>query len=228
VLTKKKAPSAEGKRRKPLDRERIQHAALVLVERDGLDDFSMRRLGKKLGVEAMSIYHHYPSKAHLFDALVDRLLSQIEAPDATQPWKERARSLSLAYRAVLLRHPRFAQFMLLHRMNSRSGLAWLESVARIFADAGFDAESGARAFRILGYYLMGAIMDETAGYKRGPSAAEPVPPAEQAAIAPTIIAFGPYFASEHWEATFLAGLELVLGELERLKRRAPSRAGGGE
>jgi AcrR family transcriptional regulator len=182
----------------------------------------MRRLGKKLGVEAMSLYHHYPSKAHLFDALVDRLLSEMEAPDATRPWQERARAMSLAYRAVLLRHPRFAQFMLLHRMNSRQGLAWLESIARIFADAGFDAESGARAFRILGYYLMGAIIDETAGYARGPSAAEPVPLAEQAAIAPTVAAFGPYFASEHWETTFLEGLELVLAELEKLKsyRRA--------
>jgi AcrR family transcriptional regulator len=217
VASKKSAPPAERKRRKPLDRERIEHAALVLVERDGLEAFSMRRLGKKLGVEAMSLYHHYPSKAHLFDALVDRLLSEIDAPDTTQPWKQRARSFSLAYRGVLLRYPRFAQLMLLHRMNSRRALAWLESVARIFKDAGFDAESGARAFRVLGYYLMGAIIDETAGYARGPSAAEPVPLAEQAAIAPTVVAFGPYFGREHWETTFLAGLELVLGELEQLK-----------
>jgi AcrR family transcriptional regulator len=189
----------------------------VLVERDGLEAFSMRRLGKKLGVEAMSLYHHYPSKAHLFDALLDHLLSQITPPDTTPSWKERTRSLALAYRAVLLRYPRFAQFVLLHRLNTRRGLEWLESVARIFVDAGFDAESGARAFRIVGYYLMGAIIDETAGYARGPSAAEPVPPAEQAAIAPTVAAFGPYFSSEQWETTFLAGLDVVLSELERLK-----------
>ncbi len=214
---KKNTKTGEVKRKRPLDRERIEQVALTLLERDGLAAFSMRRLGKKLGVEAMSLYHHYPSKGHLFDALIDRLLSEIPPPDPTLDWKDSARAQSLAYRAVMLGHPRFAQFMLLHRMNTRAGLVWLESVARIFADAGFDAESGARAFRVLGYYLMGAILDETAGYAHGPSAAELVPAAEQAALAPTVMAFGPYFSSEHWERTFLAGLELVLSGLERLK-----------
>jgi AcrR family transcriptional regulator len=219
VASKKVQKPEAPKRKKPLDRARIEHAALVLVDRDGLEAFSMRRLGKKLGVEAMSLYHHFPSKAHLFDALLDGLLLEIQLPEATLEWKARARSLALAYRAVLMRHPRFAQFALLHRLNTRAGLAWLEQVARIFSDGGFDAESGARAFRILGYYLMGAIIDEAAGYARGPSAAEPIPLSEQAAIAPTVMTFGPYFAPEHWERTFVTGLELVLSELERLRRR---------
>jgi AcrR family transcriptional regulator len=219
VTSKQVVKPEASKRRKPLDRARIEHAALLLVDRDGLDAFSMRRLGKKLGVEAMSLYHHFPSKAHLFDALLDGLLVQIELPDPALEWQARARALALSYRAVLLRHPRFAQFALLHRLNTRAGLAWLEHVARLFSQPDFDAESGARAFRILCYYLMGAIIDEAAGYARGPSAAEPVPPSEQAAIAPTVMTFGPYFAREHWERTFVTGLELVLGELERLKAR---------
>jgi hypothetical protein len=105
--------------------------------------------------------------------------------------------------------------MILHRMNTRGGLAWLERVVRIFVDAGFDVETAARAFRSVGYYLMGAVLDETAGYAKGPSAAEPVPASEQAQIAPTVMKLGPYFQREHWDTTFLVGLDHLLDGFER-------------
>jgi AcrR family transcriptional regulator len=190
-------------------------AALELVERDGLGEFSMRKLGAALGVEATSLYHHFPSKAHLFDALLDRLLAESTVEGPERPWRERARRLCIAYRELSLRYPEFSRYMILHRMNTRGALAWLESVVRIFTDAGFEAELAARAFRGMGYYLMGAVLDETAGYARGPTAAEPMTPDEQARLAPKVVAFGAYFQREHWDRTFLAGLELLLDGFER-------------
>ena len=72
-------PAKRAKKpRRPLDKEAIELAALALIDKDGLGELSMRRLGKKLGVEAMSLYHHYPSKAHLLDALLDRLIATSE------------------------------------------------------------------------------------------------------------------------------------------------------
>jgi hypothetical protein len=100
-------------------------------------------------------------------------------------------------------------------MNPRGGLAWIERVVWIFVDAGFDVETAARGFRSVGYYLMGAVLDETAGYAKGPSAAEPVPMSEQAEIAPTVMKLGPYFQREHWDKTFLVGLDLLLDGFER-------------
>ena len=221
--TQSSGRAAESARRgtsKPhLDRERIELAALELVEKDGLVEFSMRKLGAALGVEAMSLYHHFPSKAHLFDALLDRLI--VESTDVLEeglPWRDNARRLCIAYRELALRYPEFARFMIVHRTNTRGGLAWLERVVRIFSDAGFDTETAARAFRSVGYYLAGSVLDETAGYAKGPSAADPVPAEEQAAIAPTVMAFGPYFQREHWNRTFLFGLELLLDGFE--KKRA--------
>jgi AcrR family transcriptional regulator len=211
-------PESERRRalRPALDRERIELAALELVEKDGLAEFSMRKLGAALGVEAMSLYHHFPSKAHLFDALLDRLVVETAADaDAAKPWRERARRVCVSYRDLGRRYPEFARFMILHRMNTRGGLAWLEGVVRIFTDAGFDAEGAARAFRSMGYYLIGAMLDETAGYARGPSAADPVPLEEQASLAPTVMKLGPYFQREHWDRTFLGGLELLLDGFER-------------
>lgn len=199
-----------------LDRERIELAALELVEKDGLTEFSMRKLGAALGVEAMSLYHHFPSKAHLFDALLDRLIVESTAVlEEGLAWRDNARRLCIAYRELALRHPEFARFMIIHRTNTRGGLAWLERVVRIFSDAGFDTETAARAFRSIGYYLAGAVLDETAGYAKGPSAADPVPLEEQADIAPTVMELGPYFQREHWNRTFLFGLELLLDGFER-------------
>lgn len=202
-------------RKAPLDRERIERTALELVEKEGLGEFSMRKLGAALGVEAMSLYHHFPSKAHLFDALLDRLIAETtEVCGTERPWRERVRLFCIAYRDLGRRHPEFSRYMILHRMNTRGGLAWLEAVVSMFAAAG-DVEIAARAFRCVGYYLMGTVLDETAGYARGPSAAEPVPPAEQNEIAPTVMRLGPYFQPEHWDRTFLVGLDLLLDGFER-------------
>jgi AcrR family transcriptional regulator len=172
----------------------------------------------------MSLYHHYPSKAHLLDALLDRLLATLEVPDPGLHWRERAVRICRACRDLASAHPRFAPYMIVHRMNTRVTLAVLESMVRIFSDAGFEDAEEARAFRATGYYLMGAILDETSGYARGPTAAELVPEAEQALIAPTVLRYGRYFEKQHWDATFENGLDALLDELERRLRKDGRRA----
>jgi AcrR family transcriptional regulator len=209
----------KSSRRRPLDREAIERAALDLIEKAGLEELSMRRLGKKLGVEAMSLYHHFPSKAHLLDALVERLIVTLPAPDPNLAWRQRIAAQCFAYRALAAKHPRFAPFLIVHRMNTRVTLTWLERMAKIFSDGGFGPEAGARAFRTMSYFLMGAVLDETSGYAQGPGAAEPVPEAEQRSLAPTVASFGPYFGREHWDATFERGFGALLDELERWRLR---------
>ena len=66
--TSSKKTRARGR----LSRDMIEDAAFEVIEREGLSGFSMRKLAAALGCEAMSIYHHYPSQAHLYEALVDR------------------------------------------------------------------------------------------------------------------------------------------------------------
>src|SRR6185295_5623339 len=73
-----------------LSRERIAAAAMALVDRDGLAALSTRKLGDELGCEAMSIYHHFPGKAHLMDALVDLMLAEARVPAAHEgTWLDR-------------------------------------------------------------------------------------------------------------------------------------------
>jgi len=196
--------------REPLSPGRIEMAASRLIERDGLQGFSTRKLALMLGCEAMSIYHHFPSKAHLMDALVANALAEIELAAPSLPWRERMASAARGFRAMGLRHPALFQFIALYRMNSAAGLRMLEGVIGIFRAAGFGEEEAARHFRILGYYIAGATLDETGGYAKGPSAAEPVPEAVARRDYPLIMLAGAYFKPQHFDRIFETGLELLL------------------
>jgi AcrR family transcriptional regulator len=208
--------------RAPLSRERIVQAALDLVERDGLAAFSTRKLGEALGCEAMSIYHHFPSKAHLLDALVDQAVAGVELPPRDLEPVERMRQVAYSYRAMANRYPKLFQLIGLHRMNSAAGLQLLNEVLQIFRDAGFDSRTAAHLFRAFSYYVVGAALDETAGYAKGPSSLTPVPDAEVPARFPRVAEAGPYFKREYFDATFAAGLEILLDGFQRARAKSPS------
>jgi AcrR family transcriptional regulator len=204
--------------REPLSRERIEAAALELIEREGGGGFSMRKLAAELGCEAMSIYHYFPSLGHLRDALLDRFIAGIRRPPDGLPWRERLRQTVHGYREAALRQPRFFQYVALHRTNTATGLAFLEGVLTIFREAGFDMETTARLFRAVGYYLVGAALDETGGYSKGPSAVELVPDEIAARDYPLITAVNPYFKPAERDTTFALGLELLLDGIARIHR----------
>ena len=79
------ASPARRKPRSPLNRDVILDAAIELIERDGPGALSMRRLGSRLGVEGMAIYHHFAGRDELLSAIGDRLLTPLHAlePPAT-------------------------------------------------------------------------------------------------------------------------------------------------
>jgi AcrR family transcriptional regulator len=200
-----------------LSREMIEDAAFEVIEKEGLAGFSMRKLAAALGCEAMSIYHHFPSVAHLHEALVDRLIGALEMPDASLPWRQRMRIAIEDFRRIGRDHPAYANFFVTYRMNSPICLAWLDGVIGLFRDAGFDTELSARLFRAVGYYLMGAVLDENAGYARGPSAVNTVSDEQLARDFPNVTAAGRFFGTAEFDKTFELGLDMLLDEMERLR-----------
>jgi len=197
-------------KRAPLTRERIVQAALELVQRDGLAALSTRRLGTRLRCEAMSIYHHFPSKAHLLDAMVDHALASIEAPPPALSPLERLRFICHAHRAMAHRFPALYPLVAVHRLNTPTGVRYIDSVLAAIRAVEPDPERAARQFRAVGYYLTGASLDETSGYAKGPSAAEPVSDAYIAEHCPSLVAAAPYFQRAHWDATFDLGLQAIM------------------
>ncbi len=199
----------------PLSRERILAAALDQVGAEGLAGLSTRKVGERLGCEAMSIYHHFPSKQHLLDAMVDHAIASVEMPPASLAPLDRLRRVSHAYRAMANRFPALFPLVAVHRLNTPTGVRFIEALLALVQAVLPDPELSARHFRTLGYYLVGAGLDETAGYAKGPSAAEPVDDGFIARECPRLIAVAPYFQPAHWDSTFELGVEALLAAIVR-------------
>ena len=203
------------RKRAPLSRERIVQAAFALAEREGLEALSMRKLGRELHCEAMSLYHFFPSKQHLVDALVEVAVDSVEMPPAGLPPVERLRRVCRAYRAMAHRYPRLYPVIAVHRLNTPTGVRFIERILGLVRDVTGDDESAARHFRAIGYFLMGTGLDETSGYAKGPSAAEPVSDEFVARECPLLARSARYFARAEWDRTFELGLEAMLSAVER-------------
>lgn len=91
--------------RPALTRDRIIAAAFDLADREGVEGLTMRSLAARLGVEAMSLYHHIRNKDDLLDAMVDALAARIETPHPDGEWREEMRRRALSMRALFLAHP---------------------------------------------------------------------------------------------------------------------------
>lgn len=81
----------------PLTVERIVDAACAVIERDGLDRLSMRRLGVELGVDAMAMYHHVANKRELLALVTARTLGSMTPPDPAAPWADQVRQWAMRY-----------------------------------------------------------------------------------------------------------------------------------
>jgi AcrR family transcriptional regulator len=92
--------------RTPLTRERVLDAAIALADAGGIESLSMRKLAKELGVEAMSLYNHVANKGDLVDAIVDRVIDEIELPQsADEDWEAAIRTCATSAHKAFVRHP---------------------------------------------------------------------------------------------------------------------------
>lgn len=227
---RERRPRAEAKsgsaarKRPPLSKPRILAAALRLVDEAGLAGLTIRRLGAALGCEAMSIYHHFPSKRHLTDALIEHALAGIPEPPDVDP-VERLRHRGREFLAMARRHARLVPLIAMRRLDAPGGLAWRERALRDCAAALPDARLAAQAFRAYTHYVTGAALDV-------PSAGEPGAAAAAAAAAEAIASPYPGPAgpappqdAQDAGAAFELGLEMLLAGIAGLRPptpRAPS------
>src|SRR3712207_904435 len=93
------APRPRGR----LSRERVLVAAVALADAVGLDQVTMRRLGERLGVEAMSLYKHVANKEALLDGMVDAVFAEVHLPPPGAPWRAAMHDRALALRAAMRR-----------------------------------------------------------------------------------------------------------------------------
>jgi AcrR family transcriptional regulator len=93
-----------------LSREAILTAALRIVDDEGIDALTMRRLAATLEVNPMSLYHHLPNKAAVLAGLAELVFAGLEQPDPgdSVPWDEQLKDAARRYRNALRAHPNLA------------------------------------------------------------------------------------------------------------------------
>jgi AcrR family transcriptional regulator len=211
----------------PLSRERVLGAAVLLADEDGIESLTMRELGLRLGVEAMSLYNHVSNKDDILDGMVDLVVSEIDLPADTVAWKEAMRRRAISAWSVFSRHP-WASGLIDSRVSSGPArLRYLDWVLGTLRRAGFTLEMAARAFSILDSYIYGfgrQQLNASAGPDITPEElAEAFLSALPADEYPNLRAMAAEHATDsgHDEsADFEFGLDLILDGLERLLDRA--------
>jgi AcrR family transcriptional regulator len=172
-----RAARRERPARAPLTQEAIVDAALRVVDRDGTDGLSMRRVAEELGTGPASLYWHVASKDELINLLVDRVASEVEtpAPDPAR-WEEQLRDWMIQVRRIFKRHPGVAGLTLGRIPVGPNLVQWNEWGLALLRGAGMPDRIAAFSFDLLGLY-MGANAYEEAMPMASPTGEELEPEA---------------------------------------------------
>jgi AcrR family transcriptional regulator len=175
--------------------------ALRLIDREGLDALSMRRLAADLGVEAASLYHHVDGKQAVLDGALALMRSEMRvSPAPSGSWKDDLEEVFLEYRRVLAAHPNMV--LLAGRRTdqaSESGVVYL-------MDRGFSLDDAVEAIQSLVAFVVGFSLFGSLDIAKGE---EGLPPAIAARMA-------------DWrETTCRATVRAILDAFEGRRRPAP-------
>jgi len=196
---------------------------LRVIDAEGLEQLSMRRLGAELGVEGMAIYHHFHNKAELLDGVLELLLEELALPaQADGTALERLRRTFERTRALAIRHPHAFLLLPTRRFNTTPALEYYERLLGLFREAGFDARESARFFRLLAGYVSGAGLAEIGSRAQQPDAT----PAKLETFSdperfPLVTAIVPELRVRNLDAVFAFGLDVIFAAMSaHLRARA--------
>ncbi|WP_433203866.1 TetR/AcrR family transcriptional regulator [Dactylosporangium sp. CS-047395] len=172
-------------RPRQLHPEDILAAAVSVIDAEGLDALTMRRLGAALGVTAMSLYRHFDSRDAVLAGVVDALALTVDVAPAPD-WPGMLRGFAEGYRAMLLRHPRAVALLATHPVDAERGRALIAPLLTAFAADGIDDERAVTIVQSVAVFTLGHALAQVGG--------EPPDPAT-----------GPYY-----DAWFEAGLSALV------------------
>jgi TetR/AcrR family transcriptional regulator, tetracycline repressor protein len=155
-----------------LSRERLVREALALVDAEGLQALSMRRLAARLGVEAASLYYWLPNKAAIVDGVVEAIRAEAFEIDVdrSMPWTDALRFLAYRYREVLHAHPNALPVMA-RPITTERGMTFADTAIGLLREQGLDVVTANLALTAVVAYVIGSCLGEV----RTPGAAADAP-----------------------------------------------------
>jgi AcrR family transcriptional regulator len=167
------------RRRDPLTQEAIVEAALRVLDAEGLDGLSMRRVGAELDTGAASLYWHVGSKDGLLDLIFDRVIGEQEVPDPDpERWQEQLKEVARTMRATILRHRDIVRISIGRIPMGPNAVRYSERLLAILRAGGVPDRLAVAGFQLMFSVVNGFTMDET-GEGGEPPADQP--PADEAA-----------------------------------------------
>ena len=218
-------PDRTATRRRPLSRDRVLRAAILLADEGGLESVSMRKLGQALRVEAMSLYKHVANKDDILDGVADLVMGDFEVPSGDVDWKTAIRRGAISAHQALLHHP-WASSLIESRANAGPArLRYLDAVIGVLSGAGFTMPMVMRAIMALDSHTYGFVLQELAwpfDDEHAPEVAAAFARGLPAGEFPNLLAMAEMVsrAPGGVPADFEFGLDLILDGLERLRDTA--------
>lgn len=196
--------SASRPRGRPatIDREAVLEAALRLLDAEGVEALTMRRLARELDVSAMAPYRHFASKDELLVALIDRLAARVHFPP--RPADPRGAMLVLwpAIYQGLAEHAWVPEVLARRRMMAPSVLGAIEEIHLALTRAGLSIEAAVRAYRLMWNFTLGALLARAGAASEGPSQQRSLRGAPDAERYPTLAAAAGEWTAAHGRDTY--------------------------
>jgi AcrR family transcriptional regulator len=140
--------------------------ALEIIDRDGADSLTMRRLASALDRDPMILYRHAPNKAALLDGVAEIVLEQLQVDCADPDWAGQLRAVARRYRQLALAHPHVVPLLVTRPLATPLGLRPpgtlrpLEDILTLLTRAGFSGPDALHIYRALFGFLHGHVLNE--------------------------------------------------------------------
>jgi AcrR family transcriptional regulator len=194
-----------------LTRHRIVEVASALVDAEGLEAVSVRRLAAELGVQGPSLYNHFATKAEILDAVANAVVAQVDVSAfATHNWRDALWLWAHSYHSVLSAHPNIVP-VLAHGPGRRpASLTMADTVYGALVAAGWSEARAIHIGALMRYLVTGSALGSFAlGFSGDPELYEQYPHLSRA-----------HLLAEHqqWvdQGAFDLGLETLLSGLDNL------------
>lgn len=225
-------PAAGLPPRRALDQISILHEAVRFIDERGVQNLTMRRLGARLGVEAMALYRYIPGREQLLDGVVEVVMDELytdtmKAVDVSSSWTEYLQRMAHGVRKLALAHPQVFPLVATRppaapwlRPPLRS-LRWVEAFLEGLVHHGFSGESSVFVYRAFSTFLLGHLLLETStlGGEMGLSVRDDTEFIESNDLKnyPMVTEFSTVLASDAYQDEFEESLEDLLDRLSLMR-----------
>ncbi|HEX5497344.1 MAG TPA: TetR/AcrR family transcriptional regulator C-terminal domain-containing protein [Mycobacteriales bacterium] len=157
---------ARAQPRVRITREVVLHAALRIVDQQGAENLSMRRLGQALERDPMSLYRYAPNKSAVLDGIAEVVLEQLSIDVTDTDWTNQVRSVAHQFRGLALAHPNAVPLLVTRPLATPLGLRPLgtlrplENFLELLIRAGFSDTEALHVYRSLFGFLFGHVLNE--------------------------------------------------------------------